>query len=412
MNRRVVITGMGALTPIGNSIAESWEAAKAGACGIGPITQYDSSEQLVHIAAEVKDLNVHDFLDKREAKKQERFVHMGRIVAKMAIEDSGLDLSNEDLSRCGVVVSSGIGGLEGIERAHDRGHAKGFDRVSPHFIPSSITNSVAGEIAIQHGFTGECTCVVSACAGGTNAVGVAMRDIRHGYADVMLAGGAESCITPLAVGGFTVMKALCTSNDPERASIPFDIERSGFVMAEGAGVLVLESLDHALARGANIIAEVAGYGYTCDAYHITAPDPSGAGAIASMRAAIADAGLEPSDIDYLNAHGTSTPMNERIESMAIRAVFGDGDDAPYVSSTKSMTGHMLGATGAVEAIFATLAIRDNFIPATINHRQTDPECKVNLVANEGLSTKVDCVLSDSLGFGGHNATIVLRRHEG
>lgn len=411
MKRRVVITGMGMVTPIGNSVAESWENAHAGVCGIGPITQYDSSGQKVHLAGEIKNLDVHDFIDKQEAKRTERFTHLGLIASQMAIEDSGLDLSKEDLTRCGVTVSSGIGSIGFIERSQDRGREKGFDRVSPHYIPESITNSGAAHIAIQHGFLGACTCVVSACAGGTNAIGEAMRAVRHGYLDVCLAGGTESCITPLAVGGFTVMKALCTSEDPNRASIPFDGERGGFVMAEGAGILVLESLDHALERGANIIAEVAGYGYTCDAHHITAPDPNGKGAIASMREAIADAGLEPSDIDYVNAHGTSTPLNEVVESMAINEIFGKGKDGPYVSSTKSMTGHMLGATGAVEAIFSALAIRDGFIPPTVNHKVDDPRCDVNLVANEGIEADVRCVLSDSLGFGGHNATIVLRKYE-
>ncbi len=412
MERRVVITGMGVITPIGNSVDEAWANARAGVNGIGPITQYDSSAQKVHIAGEVKDLDVLRYLDKQSSKSQERFKHFGLIASKMAMEQSGIDMSVEDPTRCGVTVSSGIGSISFIERSQDRGHAKSFDRVSPHFIPEAITNSGAASIAIQHGFEGACSCVVSACAGGTNAIGDAMRAVRHGYLDVCIAGGTEACITPLAVGGFTVMKALCTNNDPERASTPFDADRSGFVIAEGAGVMVLESLDHALARGAEILGEVAGYGYTCDAYHITAPEPSGKGAIASMRQAIADAGLKPSDIDYINAHGTSTPLNEKVETVTIHEVFGKGADAPLVSSTKSMTGHMLGATGAVEAIFSMMAIRDGFIPPNINHRTPDPECDVNLVANEGREAKVDCALTDTLGFGGHNATLVLKRYEG
>ncbi len=409
MNRRVVITGMGAVTPLGNTVEESWDAAKRGVNGIGPITQYDTSDMKVKIAGEVKDLDVSKFLDKQEARKLERFTHFALIATQEAIAQSGLKIDEEDPYRCGVTISSGIGSLECIERNRDRGNAKGFDRVSPHYIPASITNSAAGNVAIAQGFKGECTCVVSACAGGTNAIGEAMRAIRHGYLDVVIAGGAESCITPLGVGGFTVMRALAESNDPDHASIPFDAEREGFVIAEGAGILVLESLDHALARGAQILGEVAGYGYTCDAYHITAPSPDGEGAAASMRNAIVDAGIEPGDIDHINAHGTSTPMNEKTESTAIHAVF--GEDTPLVSSTKSMTGHMLGGTGAVEAIFSALAIRDGFVPPTINIRTPDPECDVNLVANEGREADIRYVLSDSLGFGGHNASIVLKRYE-
>ena len=409
MNRRVVITGMGAVTPLGNTVEESWDAAKRGVNGIGPITQYDTSDMKVKIAGEVKDLDVSKFLDKQEARKLERFTHFALIATQEAIAQSGLKIDEEDPYRCGVTISSGIGSLECIERNRDRGNAKGFDRVSPHYIPASITNSAAGNVAIAQGFKGECTCVVSACAGGTNAIGEAMRAIRHGYLDVVIAGGAESCITPLGVGGFTVMRALAESNDPDHASIPFDAEREGFVIAEGAGILVLESLDHALARGAQILGEIVGYGYTCDAYHITAPSPDGEGAAASMRNAIVDAGIEPGDIDHINAHGTSTPMNEKTESTAIHAVF--GDDTPLVSSTKSMTGHMLGGTGAVEAIFSALAIRDGYVPPTINIRTPDPECDVNLVANEGREADIRYVLSDSLGFGGHNASIVLKRYE-
>ena len=412
MSRRVVITGMGAISPIGNTAPETWANARAGVCGIGPIEQYDTSEQRVKIAGEVKGLDVLAFLDKQESRKQERFTHFALIASMEAMAQSGLDMSAEDPTRCGVVVSSGIGSLEMICRSQDRGHEKGFDRVSPHFIPSSITNAAAGNIAIMHGFEGECTCVVSACAGGTQAVGEAMRMIRHGYADVALAGGAESCITPLGVGGFTVMRALAETNEVERASIPFDAERSGFVIGEGAGILVLEELEHALARGAQIIAEVCGYGYTCDAHHITAPRPDGKGAENSMRLAIADAGIEPSQIGYINAHGTSTPMNDKTEAAAIRAIFGTGEQAPLVSSTKSMTGHMLGATGAVEAIITACALRDGFIPPNINHKVADPECDVNLVANEGREASIEYALSDSLGFGGHNATVVLRRYEG
>ncbi len=412
MERKVVITGMGAISPIGNTALKTWESARAGVNGLGPITQYDSGDMKVKIAGEVKDLDIYEFLDKQEARKLERFVHFALIASREAVENSGIDFTNEDPARCGVTVSSGIGSLEGIERNRDRGRDKGFDRLSPHFIPSAITNAAAGNIAIQYGLEGACSCVVSACAGGTNALGEAMRAIRHGYLDVIVAGGTESCITPLGVGGFTVMKALCESNDINRASIPFDAERSGFVIAEGVGILILESEEHALARGANIICELAGYGYTCDAYHITAPRPDGKGAAASMVQAIEDAKLKPSDIDYINAHGTSTPLNEKVESKVINDVFGTDASAPLVSSTKSMTGHMLGATGAVEAIISAFAIRDGFVPPNIGYKVSDPECQVNLVANEGREAKIDCVLSDTLGFAGHNATVVLKRYEG
>jgi len=402
---------MGTVNPLGNDVESSWGAAKAGVNGIGPITQFDTSDMKVKIAGEVKDLDVTKFIDKQEARRIERFTHFALIAAQEAMRQSGLDIAKEDPYRCGVTISSGIGSLECIERNRDRGRDKGFDRVSPHYIPASITNSASGHVAIAQGFKGAASCVVSACAGGTNAIGEAMRAIRHGYLDVVLAGGSESCITPLGVGGFTVMKALADTDDLSRACIPFDAERTGFVIGEGAGILVLEELEHALARGAEIIAEVTGYGYTCDAYHITAPSPDGEGAAASMHLAIEDAGLTPADIDHINAHGTSTPMNERTETKAIHAVFGTGEDAPLVSSTKSMTGHMLGGTGAVEAIFSALAIRDGFVPPTINFRVPDPECDVNLVANEGRATDVRHVLSDSLGFGGHNASIVISRYE-
>lgn len=412
MNRRVVITGMGALSPIGNTAEETWQNARKGVNGIAPITQYDTDGQRVKIAGEVKGFDAMEFIDKQEARKQQRFTHFAIVAAREALKNSGLDVSKEDPYRLGVTISSGIGGLKMIAESQERGRAKGFDRVSPQFIPSGITNSAAGYVAIDTGFKGECSCVVSACAGGTNAIGAAMRDIRHGYVDVVLAGGTESCIIPLGVGGFTVMRALSDSDDVNRASIPFDKERSGFVIGEGAGIVVLEELEHAKARGANIIAEVAGYGYTCDAHHITAPDPDGESAARSMQQAIEDAGITPDKIGYLNAHGTSTPMNDSTETKAIHMVFGEGPDAPLVSSTKSMTGHMLGATGAVEAIITACAVRDGFVPPNINYRVPDPECNVNIVANEGREADLEYALSDSLGFGGHNASIVLKKYEG
>ncbi len=431
--RRVVVTGMGVLSPIGNTVDEAWNNAKAGVNGIAPITLYDASSQKVKIAGEVKGFDPFEFLEKQEARKQERFTHFARVATMQAMKQSGIEIANEDPYRCGVAISSGIGSLDFLARSQDRGHEKGFDRVSPHYIPASITNSAAGNVAIQEGFKGECSCVVSACAGGTNALGEAMRTIRHGYLDVMIAGGAESCITPLGVGGFTVMRALAESDDPQNACKPFDLERSGFVIAEGAGIMILEELEHARARGAEILGEICGYGYTCDAHHITAPDPSGDGAAASMRNAIYDAGLEPSQIGYINAHGTSTPMNDKTESAAISAVFGGGAEGcggdaseggaseggagsdpalgPLVSSTKSMTGHMLGATGAVEAILSLCAIRDGFIPPNINYHTPDPDCNINLVANQGVEADFDYALSDNLGFGGHNASIVIGRFD-
>ncbi len=431
--RRVVVTGMGVLSPIGNTVDEAWNNAKAGVNGIAPITLYDASSQKVKIAGEVKGFDPFEFLEKQEARKQERFTHFARVATMQAMKQSGIEIANEDPYRCGVAISSGIGSLDFLARSQDRGHEKGFDRVSPHYIPASITNSAAGNVAIQEGFKGECSCVVSACAGGTNAIGEAMRTIRHGYLDVMIAGGAESCITPLGVGGFTVMRALAESDDPQNACKPFDLERSGFVIAEGAGIMILEELEHARARGAEILGEICGYGYTCDAHHITAPDPSGDGAAASMRNAIYDAGLEPSQIGYINAHGTSTPMNDKTESAAISAVFGGGAEGcggdaseggaseggagsdpalgPLVSSTKSMTGHMLGATGAVEAILSLCAIRDGFIPPNINYHTPDPDCNINLVANQGVEADFDYALSDNLGFGGHNASIVIGRFD-
>ncbi len=426
--RRVVVTGMGVLSPIGNTVDEAWNNAKAGVNGIAPITLYDASSQKVKIAGEVKGFDPFEFLEKQEARKQERFTHFARVATMQAMKQSGIEIANEDPYRCGVAISSGIGSLDFLARSQDRGHEKGFDRVSPHYIPASITNSAAGNVAIQEGFKGECSCVVSACAGGTNALGEAMRTIRHGYLDVMIAGGAESCITPLGVGGFTVMRALAESDDPQNACKPFDLERSGFVIAEGAGIMILEELEHARARGAEILGEICGYGYTCDAHHITAPDPSGDGAAASMRNAIYDAGLEPSQIGYINAHGTSTPMNDKTESAAICAVFGGGAEGcggdaseggagsdpaagPLVSSTKSMTGHMLGATGAVEAILSLFAIRDGFIPPNINYHTPDPDCNINLVANQGVEADFDYALSDNLGFGGHNASIVIGRFD-
>ncbi len=409
--RRVVITGMGAVTPIGNTVKDSWAAVQAGTCGVAPITRYDASGRKVTLAAEVKGLDAAALLGVRESKWMDRFVHLALIAADEAMADSGLDREAEEPGRCGVLFSSGIGGFETVSELHRRGEKRGYDAVSPFMIPMIIPNMAAGQLAIRYGFQGMCSCVVTACAGGTNAVGDAFRHIRDGYAEVVLCGGTEAAVTPQAMGGFTAMRALCESSDPLRASIPFDAERSGFVMGEGAGALLLEEYAHARARGARIYAEVIGYGATCDAHHITAPAPGGAGSAACMRQALTDAGIAPEQVDYINAHGTSTTMNDACETQAIRAAFGAHADRLMVSSTKSMTGHLLGAAGAVEAIFTALALRDGFVPATIGYRTPDPACDLDLVPNEGRAAQIRCALSNSLGFGGHNAAVVLKKWE-
>ncbi len=410
--RRVVITGMGAVTPIGNTMADSWAAAKAGTCGIGPITRYDTSTQKAKLAGEVKNFDPETLLGKRECKRMDRFTQLALVASDQAMSDSGLDREKEDLNRCGIIFSSGIGGFETLGEAYQRGSTRGFDSVSPFFIPMIISNMAAGQIAIRYGFKGMCSCVVTACASSNNALGDAFHYIRDGYAEVMLCGGAEAAITPLAMGGFTSMKALCEGDDPKRASIPFDAERSGFVMGEGAGALLLEEYDHALARGARIYAEVIGYGASCDAYHITAPAPGGVGGAACMALALADAGIAPEAVDYINAHGTSTPMNDSCETQAIRTTFGAHADKLMVSSTKSMTGHLLGAAGAVEAAFTALALHEGFVPPTVGYQVPDPACDLDIVPNQGRRADIRVALSNSLGFGGHNAAVVLKKWEG
>ncbi len=410
--RRVVITGMGTVNPVGNSVAESWAAVRAGTCGIGPITRYDTSNMKVKLAGEVKNLDADALLGRRETKKMDRFTQLALIAAGECMADSGLDREQEDLDRCGVLFSSGIGGFETVGEAHRRGESRGYDAVSPFMIPMIISNMAAGHIAIRYGFRGMCSCVVTACAGGTNGVGDAFRHIRDGYAEVMLCGGAEAAVTPLAMGGFTAMKALHEGDDPLRASIPFDGERSGFVMGEGAGALLLEELGHARARGAKIYAEVVGYGANCDAYHITAPAPGGAGGAACMAQALADGGVSPDEVDYINAHGTSTQLNDAGEAAAIHTTFGARAGELMVSSTKSMTGHLLGAAGAVEAIFTALALKEGYVPATIGWQVPDPTCDLDIVPNEGRRADIKIALSNSLGFGGHNAAIVLKKWEG
>ena len=409
--RRVVITGMGAVTPLGLTLEESWAAVKADTCGIGPITQYDTTNQKVKLAGEVRGFEPEQYIDKREVRKTDRFVQFALASAAQAMEHSGLVMENENSQRCGVVFASGIGGFSTVQNECLKGNEKGYDRVSPYFIPMAISNMAAGNIAIRFGFHGMCTCPVTACASGTNAVGDAFRQIRDGYADVILAGGSEATVTSLAVGGFTSLHALHTGSDPKRASIPFDKERSGFVMGEGAAALVLEEYEHAKTRGANILAEVVGYGCTCDAHHITAPLPDGSGAAGAMTQALADAGVDAASVDYINAHGTSTAMNDAGETAAVKLAFGEHAKELAISSTKSMTGHLLGASGAVEAAFTAMALHDGFIPATLGYQVPDEACDLDIVPNHGREAAIRYAMSNSLGFGGHNASILLKKWE-
>ena len=410
--RRVVITGLGAVTPLGLTARESWRGVREGVCGIGPIRRYDPAGMKVQLAAEVKGFEPDALFGKPEAKRMGRFTQFALAAAREALADGVFQVEEAEAKRCGVMVSSGIGGIDITVVEHDRGLAGGWDRVSPFFIPTGICNMAAGRVAIDAGFRGLCSCPVAACAGGANAVGDAFHYIRDGYAEVMLCGGAEAALTPLAVGGFTSMKALSQSQDPNRASIPFDGERSGFVMGEGAGILLLEELGHAQARGAKIYAEITGYGATCDAYHMTAPRPDGSGGAEAMALALADGGAKPEDVDYINAHGTSTHLNDAGETAAVKTVFGDHAYRLAMSSTKSMTGHMLGAAGAVEAIFCAMSLKEGFIPATINYQTPDPDCDLDVVPNQGREAALGCVLSNSLGFGGHNASLLFRKWEG
>ena len=411
MKRRVVITGMGTVNPLGNNLSDTWENIKKGVCGIGLITSLDVTNHAVKVAGEVKNFDSSAVIDKKEARRMDRYSQFALVAADEAFNDSKLDMEKEDSSRCGVIFSSGIGGMASTEANMVTGQRRGFDKVSPFYIPMTIANMAAGNIAIRFGFKGMCTCVVTACASGNNAIGDSFHYVRDGYADVMICGGSESCITDLGIGGFTAMQALNVTEDPNRASIPFDKERSGFVMGEGAAALVIEEYEHAKARNAKIYGEIVGYGATCDAYHITAPEPNGAGGAACMTMAINDAGIKPSDIGYINAHGTSTHLNDAGETKAIKAAFGDHAYKLMVSSTKSMTGHLLGGSGAVEAVFTAMAVHDGFIPATINYQVPDEECDLDIVPNEGRNVQVEYAASNSLGFGGHNACIIIKKWE-
>ncbi|SJZ44157.1 beta-ketoacyl-ACP synthase II [Anaerorhabdus furcosa] len=407
MKRRVVITGMGVVSPIGNTVEEVKQAIMDGKCGIGPITAFDTTDYRVKLAAEVKDLNMDQYFTARELKFNDRFTQFARIAAKQAIGEAKIDELDKD--RIGIILGSGIGGLSSIENATKTLESRGPTRISPYFIPMSLINLAAGEIAIDHQIHGNVQCIVTACSSATDSIGLAYQRIRDGYEDVVVAGGCEASITPVGIGGFMAMRALCESTDPNRASIPFDKERNGFVMGEGAGILVLEELESAQKRGAKILGEVVGYGNTCDANHITAPAEQGEFATKAMRKAIEDAKINPSDINYVNAHGTSTNLNDKTESKAMNHCF--GEHKPYVSSTKSMTGHLLGASGAIEGIISVLALANQFVPPTINHQNIDEECNVNLVLNKGIQAELNYAMSNSFGFGGHNASVVFKKWE-
>ena len=410
MENRVVVTGVGAVTPIGNDAKTFWEGLLTGKSGIGMITAFDTTDYPAKIAAEVKDFNPEDYLDRKEVKRTDRFVQFALAAAQMAVKDAGLDINQENAERVGVYIGSGIGGLSTLEDQHNILLEKGPRRVSPFFVPMMIANMASGQVSITLGAKGPNSAAITACASATHSIGDAFKIIQRGHADVMITGGAEASIRPLAVAGFCNAKALSTRNDdPQGASRPFDKDRDGFVMGEGSGVIVLESLEHAKKRGATILAEMVGYGMSGDAYHFTQPAPEGEGATRSMNMAIADANLKPEDISYINAHGTSTEYNDKFETMAIKKSLGDHAYKVAISSTKSMTGHLLGAAGGIEAVASVLALRDQIVPPTINYETPDPECDLDYVPNEARKMDVNAVLSNSLGFGGHNATIIFKK---
>jgi 3-oxoacyl-[acyl-carrier-protein] synthase II len=411
MNRRVVITGLGAITPIGNNVKDLFDNVQAGKCGIDFITTFDTEAYTVKLAAPVKDFDPKNYMDPKEARRMDRFSQLAVAAAKEAVSDSGIDLEMINRERLGVIVGSGIGAIDDIEKETNTLRDKGPKRVNPLFIPMTITNMAAGNIAIRFGAKGICTNVVTACATGNNCIGEAFRSIKHGYSDIIIAGGTEGSITPLAIAGFQSLTALSTSKDPLRASIPFDKERDGFVMGEGAGVLILEEYDHAIARGARIYAEIVGYGSTCDAYHITSPSPDGDGGARAMKLAMEEAGITPKEVSYINAHGTSTPPNDRTETASIKQALGEEAYRVPISSSKSMFGHLLGAAGAVEAVVCVKAIENDFIPATIGLKVPDEECDLDYVPGTGRKAKISYAMSNSLGFGGHNATLIFKNME-
>ena len=410
--RRVVVTGLGAVTPIGNNVEEFWNGIKAGKCGIDKVTLFDATDFKTQIAGEVKNFEPTDFIEKKDARKMDRYTQLAMVAADEAVKDSGLNMEDEDPWKVGVITGSGIGGIHTLEEQHKSLLDRGPGRVSPFFIPMMIGNMGAAQIAIKYGARGVNENIVTACASGTNAFGDALRHIQHGANDVIITGGAEAAVSPLAFAGFCNMKAMSTRNDdPKTASRPFDAERDGFVLSEGAGFIVIEELEHAKKRGAHIYCELVGYGATDDAYHITSPIPGGVGGAKAMSLAIEDAGLKPEDVTYINAHGTSTKYNDEFETQAIKEALGDAAKNVAVSSTKSMTGHLLGAAGGVEAIVCALAIKDGYIPATINYNTPDPACDLDIVPNKGREQEVKVAMSNSLGFGGHNATIVMKKYE-
>ncbi|MDF1507434.1 beta-ketoacyl-ACP synthase II [Robertmurraya sp. DFI.2.37] len=409
--RRVVVTGIGAVTPLGNDAETIWKKIQEGISGVGILTRLNPDDYPAKVVAEVKDFNVEEFIDKKDARKMDRFTHYAVAASLMAVKDAGLEINDDNSHRVGVWIGSGIGGMETFENQFETFLNKGYRRVSPFFVPMMIPDMAAGQVSITLGARGFNSCTVTACATGTNSIGDAFKVIQRGAADVMVTGGSEAPISRMAMAGFCANKALSTNPDPETASRPFDLNRDGFVMGEGAGIVVLEELEHALARGAKIYAEIVGYAATGDAYHITAPAPGGEGGARAMKMAIEDAELKPEDIGYINAHGTSTDYNDKFETLAIKEVFGEHAYKLAVSSTKSMTGHLLGAAGGVEAIFTVLTLRDSVLPPTINLQTPDPECDLDYVPNVARKQAVQAALSNSLGFGGHNATIVFRKYE-
>lgn len=411
MKRRVVVTGIGAVTPLGNDAHTTWDNIKQGKSGIGPLTRLNSDEYPAKVAAEVKDFSIGEYVERKEARKMDRFTHYAIAAAKMAVDDAKLEISEENAERVGVWIGSGIGGMETFESQYETFLNRGYRRVSPFFVPMMIPDMATGQVSIFLGAKGVNSCTVTACATGTNSIGDAFKVIQRGDADAMVTGGAEAPITKMSVAGFCANTALSTNPDPEKASRPFDANRDGFIIGEGAGVVVLEELEHALARGANIYAEIVGYGSTGDAYHITAPAPGGEGGARAMKIAIKDGDLSPEDIGYINAHGTSTEYNDKYETMAIKEVFGDHAYKLAISSTKSMTGHLLGAAGGVEAIFTVLALKEGILPPTINLETPDPECDLDYVANVAREQEIKAAISNSLGFGGHNATIAFKKYE-
>jgi 3-oxoacyl-[acyl-carrier-protein] synthase II len=411
MKKRIVVTGLGAITPIGIGHENFWKALVEGRSGVGRITAFDTEGFTTKIAAEVKDFEPGAYIDKKESRRMDRVTQFAVAAAKMALDDSGMDLETVDHTRVGTYVSSGIGGIITLGEQFKTLFEKGPNRISPLFIPMIIPNMPSGMISILFGFQGPCLAVPTACASGTNSIGEAMKIIQRGDADVMIAGGTEACIAPICIAGFSNMKALSTRNDePERASRPFDADRDGFVMGEGAGVVVIETLEHALKRNAKIYAELCGYGVDADAYHITATNPEGLGAARCMQLALADAGLQPEDIDYVNAHGTSTPVGDKPETLAVKKVFGQHAYELKVSSNKSMLGHMLGASGGAEFIATVLTVQNDIIPPTINLDNPDPELDLDYVPHKAVSTQVRAAISNSFGFGGHNATVAVKKY--